>query len=234
MIIKTPLVIVGVLVLAGAFFWIIYTGPVWNRGQGESKPPSIVSPLSKGVPYSDTAGVVSPGIEYDFVTSTSTPEKEQPRVVTPKLDRPIIIPSSFSLEEANSARKEIEAFIASLKTNPTNAALWGQLGMARKGIEDYEGAKEAYEYALELIPTESVFADNLGVIYGDYLKNYPKAEAYYRLAVTLDPKTPYRYLRLYEFYSYLLKDSAKTRAVLEEGLRAIPGEPSFMALLEAL
>ena len=36
-------------------------------------------------------------------------EKEQPRVVTPKLDRPIIIPSSFSLEEANSARKEIEA-----------------------------------------------------------------------------------------------------------------------------
>ncbi|MDO8594466.1 MAG: tetratricopeptide repeat protein [bacterium] len=219
---------IGVVVLVGALFWSIYKGPLWNRSSENVVPPSIVADTDK-----EEAKTDSPSIEYGYTTASSTLGKKSD-IPTPSLSRPIVIPKSFSSEIATLAKERIEALVNALKTSPENATLWGNLGMARKGIEDYEGSKEAYEYALKLQPNNSVFADNIGVIYGDYLKDYSRAEQHYRLAITLDPKAGYRYLRLFEFYRYLLNDMPKAKAILEEGLRAIPGDSSFTELLETM
>ncbi|MEK7170556.1 MAG: hypothetical protein AAB767_04690 [Patescibacteria group bacterium] len=224
---KKIMIIIGTIVLVGAIFWGMYKGPLWNTDSEGNIPLPFISDISR------RATMDSPGIQYGYVAASSTAERKTD-IPPPSLDRQVIIPASFLPRTVTEAKKEIETLVTSLKENPANATLWADLGMARKGIEDYEGAKEAYAYALKLIPRNAVFADNLGVIYGDYLKDYQKAEEYYRLAVTLDPKTSYRYLRLFEFYRYLLRNSAKARAILEEGLRAIPGETSFTSLLETL
>jgi len=222
--------VVGGLILAGAVFWTVRTGSLWKNSSQSTVPASIVS-----TPISGEAKLNSPELKYGYVQASSTASAGvKPGVSVPSLNRPLVIPKSFSPEIALSAKKNIETLIDALKKNSENATLWGELGMERKGIEDYEGAKEAYAYALKLQPNNAIFADNLGVIYGDYLKDYPKAEHYFLLAIKLDPKTEYRYLRALEFYQYALKDIPKAKAILKQGLVAIPGDVSFTTLLETL
>lgn len=229
---KRIAIVAGGVVLLGALSWNVYKGPLWNRDSRNEIPPSIVT----GTPNGEEAKMVSPGIEYRYTTPASTtPQKEvKPRADIPSLNRLIVIPASFSPADASLIKEDIGKLIDAIKKSPENGALWATLGMKRKGIEDYEGAKEAYEYALKLMPNNAVVADSLGVIYGDYLKDYPKAEQHFRLALTLDPTASYLYMRLFEFYRYRVKDAGKAKAILEEGLRAIPGNSSLKTLLETM
>lgn len=234
---KKIAIIVGIIVvLVGAVFWTIRGGPLWNRSSNEDNP---TPPVSKVATSSEEAKVVvSPGVNLDYGYATkasSTPQKgSKPSPNAPSLNRPIVIPVSFSPADASLATASINKLIGAIKKSPANGALWADLGMERKGIEDYIGAKEAYAYALKLMPDNAVVAENLGVIYGDYLKDYSKAEQYFRLSITLEPLVGYRYLRLFELYRYGLKDTGKAKAILEEGLRKIPRDPSLKALLETM
>src|SRR3989338_6703251 len=144
------------------------------------------------------------------------------------------MPPSSPASDTSATSSGEAKLVQSIKKSPENGALWAEFGLKRKGIEDYEGAKEAYEYALKLMPNNAMVADSLGVIHGDYLKDYTKAVRYFRLAIDIDPSANYRYMRLFELYRYALKDNGKAKAILEEGLRAIPNEPSFQALLETV
>ncbi len=230
---KKITIIVGVVILVGALSWSIYKGPLWKKGSGDTVPSPIVNDSSKG-----EAKIVSPGVNIDYGYTTkasSTPVKGvKPRVDAPSLNRQVVVPASFSSADTSLAKEHIGKLIDAIKKSPENGALWADLGMKRKGIEDYTGAREAYAYALKLMPNNAVVAENLGVIYSDYLKDYPKAEQYFRLSITLEPLVGYRYLRLFELYRYGLKDTGKAKAILEEGLKAIPGDPSLKVLLETM
>ena len=235
---KNIALIIGGIILVGAVSWSIYRGPLWNKDLGTSMAIPNIPDVATSIDSGKAKVVVSPGVEIDYGYATETPGAQaqgtKPRIDTPSLSRPLVIPASFSSENATSAKANIEILIVAIKKNPENGALWANLGMARKGIEDYVGAKEAYEHALKLMPNNSVVAENLGVVYSDYLKDYAKAEQYFRLAISIDPSVDYRYLRLFDMYLYGLKDTAKAKAILQEGLRAIPGNPSFKALLETM
>lgn len=223
--------------LTGALLWNIRTGSPWTSKSGVDVP---VSPVIEGSATSSGKAkpTVSPGVDIDYGYATGTSESPQKEgklsASAPSLERPVVIPTSFSSADAELIKESISKLIGAIKKSPENGALWADLGMKRKGIEDYEGAKDAYLYAQKLMPNNAVVADSLGVIYGDYLKDYNKAEQYFRLAIDLDSLTSYRYLRLFDLYRYALKDTKKAKAVLEEGLRAIPGNPSFSMLLETM
>jgi tetratricopeptide (TPR) repeat protein len=230
--------IIGVAAVAGFFIWNTYNGPLWIRDK-DTDTQAATTTFSAAAASSENANVTVPGgveINYSYeAKSSSTPEKEvKMDAAAPSLTRPVIIPASFSPEDASTTRVSIGKLIDAIKQNPENGALWAELGLKRKGIEDYQGAKEAYEYALKFLPSSPLLADNLGVIFADYLKDYPKAEQYYRLALSWDSKTDYRYLRLFDFYTYSLKDRSKAKAILEEGLREIPGHQGFQSLLEEM
>ena len=175
-----------------------------------------------------------PGIEYGFVgKSSSTPVVSGTKLPkAPSLTRPITPPSYFLAVIAASSTEKIRSIITAIKTEPGNAALWAQLGSYRKGIEDYVGAKEALEYSLALSPKNAVTTENLGVIYGDYLHDVGNAEKYYLKAIALEPDVSYRYLRLFELYINNRQD-AKAKAILEQGLKANPNDPSLTATLSA-
>ena len=235
------IVTIGVgVALAGFALWSIYRGPLWVRDGDEhtlaTTTPAVVATTSNDNREAKIVGSPDVNIEYGYASeATGTPQKTLKLAAdSPSLNRAIIIPASFSPADASLIKESIAKLITAIKKRPDNGALWAELGLKRKGIEDYEGAKEAYEYALKLMPNNAMVADSLGVIYGDYLKDYTKAVRYFRLAIDIDPSANYRYMRLFELYQYALKDNGKAKAILEEGLRAIPNEPSLQALLETV
>ena len=238
MVAKRIAFIIGGVALAGALLWSIRTGPLWVRESGTPMPPSSPASDTSATSSGEAKVVVSPGIDIDYEYATQTPAMPERETTlsasAPSLNRTIVIPASFSPADASLIKESIAKLVESIKKSPENGALWAEFGLKRKGIEDYEGAKEAYEYALKLMPNNAMVADSLGVIYGDYLKDYTKAVRYFRLAIDIDPSANYRYMRLFELYRYALKDNGKAKAILEEGLRAIPNEPSFQALLETV
>lgn len=239
---KNSAITLGAVALAGLVLWTIYNGPLWVRkvksaaelNTATTTLPAI--PITPSTASSGKADISSPEIEYGYATPASPADAKGAvtGVAYPSLDRPIVIPASFSPEDATLIRERIKKLTDAILQAPSNGALWANLGLERKSIEDYTGAIEAYEYALKMMPNNAIVAENLGVLYGDYLRNYPKAEEYYRLAIAIDANAPHRYLRLFDLYQYALKDTEKAKAILEEGLRAIPGEPSLQALLETM
>lgn len=232
---KIRILLGGIIIVGAGILW--YAFPEWyvspeKSEKGKSNPPeeSIATTSPEGV-------ITSPeGLKYGYeaTKATSTSQSLPKGVKIPDLNLPVVIPANFLQDVKVSATARIAKIVASLKENPANAVLWAELGLERNGIEDYEGAKDAYEYALALSPYNSVVVENLGVLYGYYLKDPKKAEAYFLKSIELGPESTYRYLRLFEFYKYVLKDNAKAKAILEQGLKVSPGEPSFKALLETL
>lgn len=198
------------------------------------------APQEGGSETSTTTAVVQPdgalpGITYGYASSSpSNPSNtELPKgIPIPDLDRPVTIPSYFLSDIAERAKADIAKISGALKENPSNAALWAELGLQRKEIEDYIGARDALLYAYALIPQNAVISDNLGVLYGYYLKDSRKAEEYFKKALELEPTIAYRYLRLYELYHDIVQDDKKTKAILERGLKAIPNHSGFTALLQ--
>ena len=109
------------------------------------------------------------------------------------------------------------------------------LGVYRKIIGDYEGAREVWEYASAIRPQNSVSFNNLGELYAYYLKNNKKAEENYAKAIENDPSAIYIYRNFFDFYRYFAKDTAKARAILEKGIAANPATSSDLKnLLKSL
>lgn len=174
-----------------------------------------------------------PGIEYEFAPpSEESGEKEdvskaqvdKPLRSIPDLSRPI----SPGLRPSTKA--EMEQIIGELQKNPSNAALWSELGLYRKESGDYEGARLAWEFAYELQPENALIAENLGVLYGYYLKNGLKSEGFFRAAIALEPQNIHLWLRLFELYRDVLKDTKKARSSIEEALKDNPGNEQLTAL----
>lgn len=142
-------------------------------------------------------------------------------VPLPNLDRKV----NFSTASEN-AKAKIEEILKALKVDTKNILLWIDLGLWRKAINDYEGAIEAWEYVASIAPQNSIALNNLGDLYGYYLKNAPKAEGYFLRAIRNEPNNVYLYFKTAEFYRDIAKDNAKVRAILQKGVAANPGHTS--------
>ncbi len=150
----------------------------------------------------------------------------------PSLVREIRFPASLSAEQKESIGKQIAGIVALLKQDASLFNEWSDLGLLRKEIEDYEGAREAWEYASILRPQNSVSFVNLGVLYGYYLKDPVQAEKNYLKALENDPKLPYLYVQIADFYLEVMGDKSKARAIIERGIREIPGDEGLKSALE--
>ena len=80
------------------------------------------------------------------------------------------------------ASAKIQDLSSQLKKDSDNLENWLVLGVYRKIIGDYEGAKEVWEYAGAVRPQNSVSFNNLGELYAYYLKNNKKPKK-----ITLKP-----------------------------------------------
>lgn len=101
---------------------------------------------------------------------------------------------------------------------------WIQIGILKKTIGDFEGARDAWEYAGVIEPANSLSFANLGELYWRYLHEYGKAEQNLKLSIAHKPNDLQTYATLAELYHYSMaekKDQAPQ--VLLDGIAANPG-----------
>lgn len=150
----------------------------------------------------------------------------------PSLDRPLEIKTQLLPQVAEDTKNEIQALSQGLKENYDFLNGWLQLGALRRLIGDYEGAREALEFATILRPEDYVAFHNLGDLYGFQFKNYPKAEENFLQAIAKEPKNvdAYKSLAMIYQYSYTQKKD-QTDDILLRGIEAVPERTDLLAML---
>lgn len=150
--------------------------------------------------------------------------KNKPAIIVPlpNLNREIKITAEMSEDAKKIVTARIQDLSSQLKKDGDNLENWLVLGVYRKTIGDYEGAKEVWEYASAIRPQNSISFNNLGELYAYYLKDNVKAEKNYAKATENDPSAIYIYRNFFYFYRYVTKDPAKARVILEKGIAANP------------
>ncbi|MBI4276555.1 hypothetical protein HY629_01810 [Candidatus Uhrbacteria bacterium] len=234
------LLLIGCLaVVLGIFVvWNTRNGGLWNKGEPKTEQAQAEQIQEDGKEaVKDTFTSKLPGVEYEFAppsgangegAADAPSEVNMSAKAIPDLSRPI--PVHVRPKE----RAEMERLSSELKNNLSNAALWLELGLYRKESGDYEGAQQAWEFGYKLQPENSVIADNLGVLYGYYLKNGLKSEEFFLAAIAREPHSIHLRLRLFELYRDVFQDKDKARASIEDALKDNPGSEQLTALLREL
>ena len=211
--------VIGVLLIAGG--WYVYN----------QKSTSVIDERENTATSTDNGGVDLGGIEVD---SDAGGAEDISHIPVPSLDRPIV----FKPTVPESIRKETEARIkelsASLKEDPNSIAPWIELGLLRKSIDDFPGAREAWEYGAAIRPMDFLAFGNLGNLYAYYLNDPAKAEKNFLQAIKNDPSQEYLYFQTHEFYRDVLKDDIRAKNIVKEGIRANPDSEDLKALLASI
>lgn len=187
-----PLIILA-LVVAGYFALQTRSEPRYDQVADQT---AMFSPKSEDgfnvEAAGDTAGVVVEKIELK----------------TPDLDRP------------GKTSAEIQKISEILKGNYDYLQGWLQLGILRKQIGDYEGAIEAWNFAGVIRPNVATPFLNLADLYAYYIKDHKRAEASFLAAIKVEPTSGFAYFQIASFYRDILRDNARAKAILEQGIAA--------------
>lgn len=140
----------------------------------------------------------------------------------PSLTRNVQYASTLDTE----VRKNVESLIgelrAKLQKDDTDYEAWLTLAIRYKQAEDYDKAREVWEYLASIHPDDSVSRHNLGDLYHHFLKDYAKAETYYKEALERAPTNSLEYLALHELYRYSLKqDTTAAEDILKQGIELV-------------
>jgi len=154
-------------------------------------------------------------------------------VSTPDLDR-LIIANTFSEDVRAILAEKITSTSNALKKDITSYDLWIDLGLQRKIAEDYEGARQAWEYVSTLYPSDNVSHINLGDLYAYYLHDNEKAEKNFLTAIGNDTHEISAYFRAVDFYRDVILDINKARAIVEKGVKANPTSLELESLRSSL
>jgi hypothetical protein len=163
-------------------------------------------------------------------------EPVAPAVPVPSTSRPVTFASSVTLtpEVKKIITDNILATQASLKKNNQDLEKWIELGLYQKMAGDYEGAIISWKYVGAAADRDFISYGNLGNLYAYYLKDRAQAEIYYRQAITNGPTQQYLYVQLFEVYRDVFQDMDKAKAIVEEGLRKLPGNKALLQIKDSM
>ncbi|MBY0539669.1 hypothetical protein K2P56_04560 [Patescibacteria group bacterium] len=146
------------------------------------------------------------------VGATTTPnytielvDNAEIRDIMPNLDRGITFGSTVPEAARVSIQKNYDAATLRLKEDPMRADDWFNLGIFYHAANDFKGAEEVWLFLLKVVPNSAVPLDNLGKMYKFQIKDFPKAESYFKQSIALNPDSTTPYFELFELYRYLYK-----------------------------
>jgi tetratricopeptide (TPR) repeat protein len=180
------------------------------------------------------AAVLGGGI-YLYISKSEAPILAQ--VMQPSLSRPYIITAELPEDAKTILRSNVEKIVAELKENPEHFETWFELATHYKIAGDYKGAEEIWQYITVNAPANMHYVAwaNLGDLYMNFIKDYPKAEEYYKKAIALKSDEISLYADMYRLYRYLYKtDTSAAADILAEGLRSNPGDKDLHTLQDEL
>lgn len=181
------------------------------------------SPLEQNSPKEDKPAVEAELIKENGSIMEEAQNEDLTGIPVPDLDRRTDFTTSLPKDALDITINKINSLSKSLKANPSNFQFWIDLGLNRKMINDYVGAKEAWEYASLLRPQNSVSFSNLGDLYHYYTKDYEKAEKNLKKAIENKPDYAIYYKNLSDLYKFSYKtDTDLAEQTLLDGLKANP------------
>lgn len=139
--------------------------------------------------------------------------------------------------EASHARNwalAADLFAEHLKAYPADAAIWKQLGHAKKEAGDFGAARDAYERSLVLGPGNADTYLQMGHLF-KLMGEKPRAHAFYTRALALDPTS----VDAEREYVTMLEDEGAGRQALQSQLTRLErasaeAEAALQALHEAV
>lgn len=150
----------------------------------------------------------------------------------PELKTDIIFPKRYSEVYNKDLAQKINATLAILGEYRYNFYSWNSLAIYYKTLDDFEGAREIWEYLLKVSPENPIFLANLGELYKSYIKDYPKAEGFFLAALKSDPTGINVYEHLRELYKFLYKtDTSAGIDILKAGIKANKGNVGLLVML---
>ena len=165
---KISLFLIGLLALSGSwYFWQGFNKPAVDLASDNLKLPEVAEPLQTPAP----------------VPANSDQSVSDLKALALKIvSRPITVMVPLSENSKNDALTKLDEFIKLIKEDYDNSYAWYDLGAYRKLIGDYVGSAEAYQFAAQIRPQDSIAYTNLGDLYGFYLKDYEKSEQNFLLS----------------------------------------------------
>ena len=112
----------------------------------------------------------------------------------------------------------LKQFELVLKYQPKNPEVINLSAAVHRRAGNWEMAKSDFEKAIELNPGRSDIADDAGATF-DLLRDYSKAEGYYKMAIMLKPDMSYPYADLSQMYLRWEGDTRKAREILGNAAR---------------
>lgn len=154
--------------------------------------------------------------------------------LAPSLERGIHFGASVPPVARTAIQKNADAVIARLKKDVNRADDWFTLGVLYHSANDYEGAVGVWEFLLKVVPAPGVSTayDNLGKLYKFDLKDFPKAESYFKQSIQVNPKSVTPYFELHELYRYLYKQNTTSAVdILVSASKKFPTNPDPLVML---
>lgn len=151
----------------------------------------------------------------------------------PEYSRPLSFTLTFSVDERAALQTNYARAQAAIDANEYDFNAWVSLGTLNLMAGNYTVARDVWEYVSILWPGNHVSVNNLGNLYADYLRDYPKAEENYLLAIERKPDdtNPYRALfMLYTNTSYSPAPNA-SEEILKKAIVAVPRAVDMQVLL---
>lgn len=154
----------------------------------------------------------------------------------PDLNRPVTLyqNSQISLEAKEISVQKVSTIQNQLRQNPNDFYGWLDLGIYQKMGGDYDGTVISWKYASKLAPNDYISLGNLGNLYAYFLNNLEESEKYYKEALIKGSTQPHLYTQLAEVYAYLFKNKEKAQAILDEGIKNIPGDLNLLQMKSTL
>lgn len=141
----------------------------------------------------------------------------------------------FTDEQKSQIYSSIKTYAEKVKQRPEILEDWLQIGILKKIIGDFEGARDSWEYAGVVSPLNYVSFANLGELYWRYLHEYPKSEKNFLISIKHKPDDTQTYISLSGLYFYSYKEKENLADdVLFDGLKANPEDTNLMKALASL
>ncbi|OGG70061.1 hypothetical protein A3F27_03280 [Candidatus Kaiserbacteria bacterium RIFCSPHIGHO2_12_FULL_53_13] len=192
----------------------------------ESTESSTIPPAGISITPSDSSASSSYTISPIPVTSTAPAPSASSS--PPSLTKDVAFSGDISAPVKNILSERIAKYRTLLSKNYSDLSTWMNLAIQYKTAGDYDSAREVWEYISRTHPRDITSLHNLGDLYQNFLKDYAKAESYYKLAISINPTQSINYLALHEIYRYSYRqDTSAAVDILKSGFTKVAGNQAI-------
>ena len=210
---KKLLAIIGLVVVALGAGFLIY------RDMNKEVPEGAIEVVDNTFDASDVSTI-----------AVGEPNPNAPKA--PTLVRSTEFKNTLSPETKTVILSNLDSAIKTLQKDSADFSAWIMLGVYRKNLGNYEGAREAWDYAKTLAPNDVVPYNNLADLYHYYIKDFKKSEENWKKAIAVKSDYLLAYSGIVDLYKYSMTEKkGEIPVVLKEGISKNPDALDLVVML---